>query len=335
MAQAFPPIMNIPDYQAFVANTTIQTLMPRERWTVVTNKKKPIDMYSYLLHGRLEGAKWQDEYSLVTLEKLYQTFPTATNYTYFLDALMDGIVILDIEPTCPQELKEKMLRMDNILYAETSMSGKGVHLVFKLPKHILKKYPDAQGKIVFKDKEHGYYEILLSHYISFTGNLIELPEKDDTQTDVMVFEELFERMASEQRVAQRLSDEELDEIAEPETEYCAMLLEKLKTCGVYYENRPNIPRHDMSGYEYGFACHMYRQLYQLCNISYVKAEHTYTKSEMAWLIYEATKEVLPFRAKHEEYRNGLPWLLHVITSVLCTVDPTNNPTPNEKEETDD
>ncbi len=322
MAKSFPPITNIPNYQAFVANETIQTLTDKEKWTVVTNQKKPIDMYSLILSGRLEGARWQDECSLVTFSKLYQMFPYATNYTYFLDAITDNIVVLDIEPTCPTEIKNKMLQMDNILYAETSMSGKGIHLVFALPKNILKKYPDSQTKNVFKDKENNYYEILLTHYISFTGNLIELPEIDKNDTNRMSFETLFETLASEQKISKHLSEDAVDHISKPDTIHTEFLLEKLKECGKYYEKRTDVNKSDGSAYEFGFGCHLYRQVYQLLQISYIKDLHAYKKEELAWFIYTVMETSIPFRPKHEEVRNGLPWLLYLTNEVLLTIDPS-------------
>jgi hypothetical protein len=40
-------------------------------------------------------------------------------------------------------------------------------------------------------------------------------------------------------------------------------------------------------------------------------------------LYEVAKEVLPYRDKHDQVRNNLPWLLNLATSVIAK-EPENN-----------
>ena len=78
------------------------------------------------------GAAFDRGYNpLVDLETVCKTLPTAANNTYHLDALIDKIVVLDVEPKCPEEIKRQFLSLP-YLYSETSMSGNGLHLIFNL-----------------------------------------------------------------------------------------------------------------------------------------------------------------------------------------------------------
>ena len=76
----------------------------------------------------------------------------------------DDIVILDIEPDCPDDEKADFLALPWI-YAETSVSGRGLHLVFPAPA----SHPEIRlGKTKLKPDNRNDYEILLNHYITFT-----------------------------------------------------------------------------------------------------------------------------------------------------------------------
>ena len=45
--------------------------------------------------------------------------------------------------------------------------------------------------------------------------------------------------------------------------------------------------------------------------------HIYNDSEIAWFLYKTTSDFLPKRAKHEEERNGIPWLLYLASEVIA------------------
>ena len=45
--------------------------------------------------------------------------------------------------------------------------------------------------------------------------------------------------------------------------------------------------------------------------------HVYTDSEKAWLLYITAQEKIQHRDKHDESRNGLPWLLYLTQEIMA------------------
>ena len=92
----------------------------------------------------------------------------------------EDYLFLDIEPKCPYNIKKHLLQLPYV-YGETSMSGKGIHLLIPKPNNI-NDYPDALIKTQLKE-DHGYYELLVNHYATFTGKEIPLPTKVNDFTE--------------------------------------------------------------------------------------------------------------------------------------------------------
>lgn len=301
------------DFPEFYAHPFIQSIAGNTKWTVSDNQKRPIDMKALLYDHKVYGARMDFETEAsnpcVTLQRLCDILPNAANHAYFLNAIVDKFVVLDIEPKCPDKIKKKLLDT-SFVYGEVSMSGKGYHLIYPLPE-ILNEYPVAQKKIVMKE-EHGYYEILLNHWVTFTRNMISPKEKP--KHDFTVF---FEELAKLQKEVIRANIE----IDEPDTENIPKydyLTEILSHC--VYSKKPEDFHGDISKYEYGHIGFLYWNLKKLLNISYIKAAHEYTPSEKAWMLYTVAKEKIPRRDKHEEYRNNLPWLLYLAGEIIAKSD---------------
>lgn len=262
-------------------------------------------MYDLIYKHKISGAQFCDEKSLVSLETLKQTIPNATNNTFYMDALTDGFVVLDVEPKCPDNIKKELLNLPYI-YGELSMSRKGYHLIFDLPSSI-DNYPIAKKKIAMKE-EHGYYEILLNHYITFTREM--LPASNSKKS----FEELFNNLASQQKEKTRMNididDEQPENIPAKDT---IMTILYNQT----YKKTPDDFNDDMSKYEYGYISFLYEKLQCILALSNIKSKHDYTETEKAWLLYEAAKEMVPYREKHDESRNNLPWLMYLTQEVMA------------------
>ena len=114
------------------------------------------------LDGRVMGAMNHSKQCLYPLDRVRRLIPEASNFAYYLSAQDAPYVILDIEPSCPESLRRSLLDTD-FLYAETSMSGKGLHLAYKMPESVLKAYPNIINKTVLRHPKK-YYEILINHY---------------------------------------------------------------------------------------------------------------------------------------------------------------------------
>ena len=324
--------MNVnPFYENFSRHPFIQSIANTEKWTISTNTKMPIDMCELMYNHRILGAIHKDELSLVTLPTLNSVMPNAANYAFYLNSPVDGFVVLDIEPKCPEEIKQKLLAMDGARYIEKSMSGKGYHMVFDYPYDIMDKYPNAQDKIVFKEPDGGIYEILIEHYVTFTGNIVT--PQVNPNVERMSFAQLFEELASNQKPTNRGQDVDFDGLVQVETGQIERVYQLLRNAADSWRKTPEdfkdkYNKVDWSTYEFAYTGYLYNKLEIILKVSAIKDEHTYTDDEKVSILYNITKDVIPFRKKHEEHRNGYPWLVYLIISIMSTYQKNvkdNNP----------
>lgn len=292
------------NFDDFYNHPFIKSITDNEKWTVSDKDKKPIDMFAYKYRQQITGALFTDNKSLVSLPELCELIPNARNNAYFMDSIVDKFVVLDIEPICPDAIKQKLLKTKYV-YGEISMSGKGYHLIYPLP-NCFSKYPIAQKKIVIKE-EHGYYEILLQHYVTFTRNM--LPDATGGED----FEKIFEELASIQKetIRKDIDVQELKPNNIPLEKDILITLNHLD-----YNKTPIDFHNDMSKYEYGFMGFLYYKLKKQLALQDYK-EHKYSDNEKAWLLYTVAKNKIPKRQKHNEYRNNLPWLLYLASEIIA------------------
>lgn len=297
------------DFPGFYANPAIVSIAYKERWTISDSEKRPVDMgYLTLDPPVVKFAKEKCRPYLVTLPEVMRDVPDAANHAFWLDSTEDGIVVLDVEKTCPDDVKAELLKMPYI-YGETSMSGKGLHLIFPLP-HCLFDYNDAALKAVMKER-HGWYEILLEHYVTFTRNMIQ---PADPNADPDSFVRLFESMCRDQKPVS--TETALVEPVQPaDIPYGDDIIRNLLIGPSYRKTRSDFP--SGSEYETGCSGFYYNQLNRMIQTSpFLAMEHDYTDNEKAWLIYQVTKTVLPHRSKHDRNLGGLPWLLSLAQYVI-------------------
>lgn len=170
MTETFDPKVIWP---TFYENETIQELGKTRRWSISTNDKMPIDVPHLVTTGSVRGASIREGFGnvCVDLDTLVDYIPQAANHAYYLNSLTDGVIIVDIEKTCPKEQAMALLGMlPNALYAETSMSGKGYHLVMPLPE-TWEQRSEALTRPSLKHPE-GWFELLQLHWVTFTRNPI-------------------------------------------------------------------------------------------------------------------------------------------------------------------
>lgn len=340
-------------------NETIAALAEKQNWTFSErNTKRPIDLFELLSKGRLRGVSNYSQNPCRTLKELMLFFPGAKgNFAYRLNGKVDKLCVLDIESSCPEDVKQEFIDTLPYLYGEISMSGKGVHLVFPLPEDILEKYPDAYNKIVLKSKDKTF-EILIKHWVTFTGYQLNNPV--NTNCDENAFRELFEKLASEQVSFVRKNINASDMRPDLETTYSRMngrlTYKKFKEKRVeqYVKNLVNPEcktppcsykalndlNGDKSAYEYRIFATIYQAIIaKIDEINgYMKAHkkvfqeipYLYpTEEELVWTTYEIAlvfldlpEDLTPFkdfvpREKHEQARNGLPWLLYLAQEVVA------------------
>ena len=297
-------------YKDFYEDPFIKSIEGNEKWTISDGKKRPININALMETNQVYGADiTSEENPCTSLTKLKKYYPAMTNCAYYLNAIQDGFVVLDIEPCCPDDILYDLLKTDYI-YAELSLSKKGVHLIYKLPEG-LKKYSYTQKMPAIKE-EHGYYEILLNHWVTFTRWNIMKPKTPDTQKFQNILNELAQktevRKSKERcRVIEFEKDKmpeiwDFDEIIRLTTQY-------------EYRKTPNDFPNDMSRYEYGYVGWLYYQLSNVLSLNKYK-NRIYTDEQKLYLLYYSAKQEIPYRAKHDGMRNGMPWLMYLSHQIM-------------------
>lgn len=295
----------------FSAMPFIQSISDNARWTVSTKTKMPIDMNRLIKTGEIVGAKFDNGNNpLVTLPQLISGLPNAANAAYKLNQSVDEFVVLDIEPKCPANIRDKLLTLP-YKYCELSMSGSGFHLVFDKPNT---QYQDIlYGKPAVKEK-HGWYEILLNHYVTFTGKVC-LPSEDCIFVDVSDFEKLFDELASQTKI-QHTFDINTDDLPKlediPLHENIVDLISKAN-----YNKTLKDFDDDNSKYEFGIVGFYHKKLNMLLDTTKYRT-HDYTPQERIVLLHEIIADIIPYRTKHDSVRDGLPWLMYTCKRVVSS-----------------
>lgn len=281
--------------------------------------------------GRLIGAMFHDNRSLFTLDELdnyienlyaQHGYPNTklSNHAYYVDAAMDQFVVLDIESKCPDDIKSKLLQLP-YLYGEVSMSGKGIHLILPVP-DAWYDFPLVQSKPAIKEK-NGYYEVLMNHFCTFTGNMIApaLPNADPKAFET-IYTDLADASGTTAIHNMDIQDIKLDATADID-----FLMEQLHNCAEGYTKTPADYADDMSKYEFFYITDLYKRLTNLLRLNRPTNTDniTYSPDEIAAMLYQTASETLAPRSKHNEKRDGLPWLLYLTKQVMDKIDVSPRP----------
>lgn len=323
-------------FPSFYSNEIItHVLGPRAIWTVSDpTSKMPIDMRHLLTGcseqcshpGPVRGAWARDERVLVTLDELTAGLPTAANCAMFVDAPSQGCVVLDIEKTCPDDVRDGLLAI-GALYAETSLSGKGYHLLLPLPASF-NELPVAASKAVLKGP-HGWWEILQSnHFVTYTRNPTPMPVASTVDHDK--WDSLWRSVAEEINNTPVAAYDSIDINTDkrPEHDWYESVLHTLIARSRFFGRTLDNFEHDHSRYEWAYAQYVYNNLLQLRvspqTISLPSGDNIAMNSIVvdsataSWLIYETLDHYLEHRAKHDETRSDMPLLLNLATRVVTT-----------------
>lgn len=315
------PRTTFPD---FYQNPAIATLASACRWTIsgrigeleskdgsTPTNKAPIDVRHLIDERRVRGAWEISPTCLVTLEELTREIPGAANTAFYLQAHNDGLMVIDIESGCPDQIAMELLQLPGILYSELSMSGRGYHLVTALPENF-DDFPVAAGKRVLR-QEDGHYEILLDHFATFTRTPIPdhvLARSAATPPGRFAsIEDLYAELAEKAVDSLNVSptavatDEQMPDIPFAED----IIARTLVSCDGHLRD-PSRFNHDMSRWEFSVLGSLYGWLRtQITMFSAMGVE--YDSGDHAWLLYGAARKVIPYRQKHSQTRNGRPYLL--------------------------
>lgn len=305
-----------PYYPGFRNHWFINKIANNQRWTT-SKDKMPINLNKLKTESKIEGCYAPQFPQLDTLDELNEISPALKKYTYYLDGFIDGFVVLDIEADCPEEIKNKLLTIP-ALYREVSMSGKGIHLIMHYPK-IITKYKNAAEKTVLKHKKK-WYEILIKHYITFTGHLLPEPKIKDYN----LFDEIVEELAKEQNESIRTMDiETIKDLDKIKKSQCYDFIYEL----CYFRGNKWLNEHpaesfnnDLSRFEFTAIMNIYKSVRNIAHTSKVLREKEYTMEELAAITYILATDLLPPRKKHKEFRNKIPWLYYITETVAGNVE---------------
>lgn len=305
----------------FYTNPAIRFLGTSSRWTVsgrlgtdtASKGKAPIDVRALLDSGQVRGARATDESCLVTLSELTQKLPAASNAAFYLMAQTDGLLVIDIEPGCPDDVATNLLALPGVLYAETSMSGRGYHLLTGLPRDFW-EYPVATSKRVLRE-EHGWYEILLAHWVTFTrmpiseATMARARTTDLTSAPFTSVADLYASMAKAARPVSAPSTDVSTSTRLPDITSGRQIVDRtLAGAAPRYKTLEHFDG-DHSRFEFSVLGVLHREMRgHLVRSGFVNRA-MYSENDQAWLLYEAALEVLPHRPKHNERRNDRPFLL--------------------------
>jgi len=317
------------DFPDFYTNTAIQALSHESRWTISSTKpietvngktgekyvlpaKSPLDVRELSRHDNIRGAFSNDETCLMTLDELNSSFMgAAANNAFYLNAQIDEVLVLDIEPSCPPEIRDLLLSLP-ALYRETSMSGHGYHMIMPMPDNFW-DYPVAASKRKLQHDQK-WYEIMIEHWITFTRNVDHVPHPAPPGSDPLTWEQVYEDLAQEAVESARAEfvlDEERPELPMAEVIY------KVMTDGPKYNKTLADFHDDYSRWEYGHFGFLCNRLEELLSTRMLSRAHPWSESDRAWLLYEAAQRILPPRDKHVEMRTGLPYLLYVANGLVA------------------
>lgn len=323
----------------FYGNTAIRMLGEAVRWTVSGRLgedaggkgKAPIDMRALLDLGRVRGAWTTGEECLVTLGELTTRLPDAANHAFYLQAHTDGLMVIDVEPNCPTDIVANLLALPGLIYTETSMSGHGYHLLAALPENFY-DHTVASSKRVLRE-EHGWYELLLYHWVTFTRRPIgeavieRAQETDHTLAPFVSLEDVYASLASKAQPNSSAAVVPTGNGA-PEIKGGRHIVERTLEAA-----RPRLKRlddfaHDHSRWEFSVLGTLFREMRQHLVVVGFLRRRTYSADDQAWLLYQAAVQAIPGRAKHHERRNGRPFLLDRAAAMVATRVPPGA-TPGE------
>lgn len=302
--------------QDFIDNPVILYLAPKPYWTVNIEGKKPLDIVEYDRSKKIRGA--QNEQCLTTLSELLRIVNAVpAQFVYHLDAVRDHIVVLDIEKTCPDDIKETLLKLP-FIYGDISMSGKGLHLVFPCP--ALDEI--TINKMVMKE-EHGYYEILIQrHYVSFTNYTI-FPQYT-TENAPIQFQEIWDKLKQTQKnTIKKEYDTDIDNVSLDFPQYPVMRDAIIRNFKARFKKIPSDFFNDMSRYEFAVIGSVRYSLNLMMDIPMFKRKVKLDEMQQIAMVYNIVSEILPYREKHNETRDGKPMLLYQVFNSFATTERTN------------
>ena len=313
----------IEENEKFFHNPLIQKIKDEKYWTVSDKMKRPLDA-NELNKGEFKLASFQDGNPLVSLTELQNNKNLiATNRAYWLHSKENHVIALDIEKTATPEFKKMLLKLP-CDYAETSMSGLGIHMLIEIPNEAI----DESSKYLFneisvlKTPNKDLEIVFNNHFITLTKQQITFIRREETNKNhtkqlarfLSFLVEMDEKNKEKRKKAKELkaSLTNTDELSD----FGKLLIHRLKE--IDFNKTPENYNNDLSSYEIGMAVFYAGQIEKIIknivkdkNTKYLKNDaKNFTDEESILVVYNILSEKLDYREKHDEFRDGMPWLMY-------------------------
>lgn len=321
----------------FMQNPLIQALANDPCWTLSDIKKRPIHAKRFLETGVIENATFDERSPMVTLPELDAVRELeAVNRAYRLHARENRVIVIDVEPEAPDAYKRDVLHFP-AHYTELSTNG-GIHLLICVPEDCITDdnrylFDDLS---VFKEpvpkgqNRSAYYEVIFNdHFITFTKRMVTEKAPADFVNNAEQKAKLIgflnnvvalDKARKLERERAKKYQVELFEgaITDKKKEIIQQFID-LKPFDVAKqqanEKQPSDFGEDLSRYEMsvasGLASHVLR-IHSLAKgtQSFNQLANALKDQDLIYATYLLAKEVIPYRDKHEEIRDHLPWLMY-------------------------
>lgn len=319
-------------------NIAINKLKDMEIWTISNENKKPLNINTLLEKNKIEYASKEKKSfkTLVELNKIEEL--KNTNRTLISNSKETSIIIVDVEPIASEETKNYFLDFPSN-YTEYSKNG-GLHLIIETPKKLItediKRIIDEKTLIKTKKKDIEY--IFNNKYITLTKKEAKLYNKIKKENDIKKIDEnkiksLWKYLVNEAKKREEIECEyqEIDITNDKEIKIQTINIIKnsdffQKIIKKYKDIKIEDYQNDKSSYEAGIASKVAKALIEKINdkntIHNVLYQEINDMKNKIFLTYKITKEIVPYRKKHNEKRKGNLWLLYLATTAVNFVEQT-------------
>ncbi|MGX1266698.1 hypothetical protein RKD55_004642 [Rossellomorea marisflavi] len=325
----------------FSQNPLVQHLNKDPYWTVSDDNKRPVNARILLETEIAYNVKFDGEWPLVTLEELDANQNLqAVNRAYRLRARENRVIAIDVEPGAPESMKQEVLAFP-AHYTELSKNG-GVHLLILVPEDLITpenrymfddlsvfKEPVPKPEDPKEKPRDAHFEVLFNdHFVTFTKRMLTEKPCVDYNQDAHAkstlanflhnIVQMDKQRKKEREIAKEYRIGMMKNLIDEEKEKIIESFISIKPFDKAKEQADSKNASDFGGdhsrYEMsvanGLAFHTIR-IYGLAKdtISFREMTESLTEQDLAYAIYLLLKEAVPYRDKHDETRDGLPWLL--------------------------
>lgn len=321
----------------FKSNPLIAHLASDPWWTVSDNDKRPLDAKKLLATNDVDLARLDGDHPLVTLDALdANTNLDAVNRAYRLRARENRVIAIDVEPHAEENVKNDVFAFP-AHYTELSKNG-GVHLLIRVPDDCI----NDENRYMFDDlsvfkepvpkdseRKSGYEVIFNDHYITFTKKMHTTKPCIDYAQDPVAKDKLIQFLDNivrldrdkkqERENAKKYRIQMLnDSVSEEHRALIDQLFElppieiarEEATAKTLDEFNGDVSRYEIS-IAGTYAHHVIRARHLARGtIHFSSMANKLTDHDLIYATYLLLADTVPYRAKHDEDREGLPWLLY-------------------------